>query len=122
MAAFADGIDRFVRWFFNSSPVSMAIESRPSGKGDPPALARSERLLRHGVLAGAAMVALVLLLVFYSVVAGAVDRAAQRRTTPQVDAALSTARPAHRPAAANIARADKPAFAPRSVSYLRSTN
>lgn len=36
MAAFADRIDEFVRWFFNSSPTAMEIEStRQAGEGWP---------------------------------------------------------------------------------------
>lgn len=117
MSAFSEVIDRFVRWFFNSSPTVTEIESLDREPGRVPAL------VEKGVLCGAAVIALILILVFHSVVAGAVDRAAKRHVAPQVDAALSSQRTPHRPVA--IANGDAfraPSFAPRSVSYVRRTN
>jgi len=82
MAAFHDSIDRFVRWFFNSSPTATAIEPRP-----PVPLHLT--LLRHSFVGGVAVAAIVVLVLFYSVVAGAVDRAAERRATTLTEASLS---------------------------------
>jgi hypothetical protein len=39
MTTLTDQIDRFVRWFFNSSPDSMSIEPRPSKPATKPAVA-----------------------------------------------------------------------------------
>jgi hypothetical protein len=75
MAAFNDLIDHFVRWFFNSSPTSMAIEPQAQ-------VPLRQTLLRHGFVGGVAMAAIVVLMVFYSVVVGAVDHAAERRARP----------------------------------------
>lgn len=82
-------------------------------------------LLRHGVLVGA-MLALALLAGFYSVVAGAVDRAAtQRRATVQLEAAAraaADARFAARPVLAVQTQPRMPQrYAPRAVAF-RSTN
>ena len=70
------------------------------------------------------MIALILLMVFYSVVAGAVDRAAKRQRSTQVEAASTSGRTWHRPVAVasggESARAA--AFTPRTVSYVRRTN
>lgn len=69
--------DRFVRWFFNSSPDHTTIQPRaPSGLEQP--------AVRKSALAVAVVLALALLLVFHSVVAGAVERAAQRRAEAEV--------------------------------------
>lgn len=82
MAALIDLVDRFVRWFFNSSPAAMAIEPRVP-------VPIHHALLRHGFVGGVAVAAIVVLMVFYSVVAGAVDRAAERRAATQTVASLS---------------------------------
>lgn len=82
MAAFHDSIDRFVRWFFNSSPTTIAIEPQEL---EPVHLT----ILRHGFVGGVALAAVVVLMVFYSVVAGAVDRAAERRAAALTVAAVS---------------------------------
>jgi hypothetical protein len=82
MAAFHDPIDRFVRWFFNSSPTTMAIEPQAQ---EP----IHHTLLRHGFVGGVAVAAIVVLIVFYSVVAGAVDRAAEKRAATHTEASLS---------------------------------
>ena len=42
MSALTDRIDRFVRWFFNSSPTAMEIEPQESNRAH-----RSERERRH---------------------------------------------------------------------------
>ena len=65
-------VDHFVRWFLDSSPDSGSIEPRVRSGLDQP-------IVRKSALAVAVVVALALLLVFHSVVAGAVERAAQRR-------------------------------------------
>ena len=117
MSASSEIIDRFVRWFFNSSPMVTEIESVGPAPGRVPAL------VEKGVLGGAAVIALILILVFYSVVAGAVDRAAKRHVASQVDAALSSPRAPHRPVAIASGEAFRaPSFSPRSVSYVRRTN
>ncbi len=82
MAAFKDLIDRFVRWFFNSSPTATAIEPQLQ-------VPIHHTLLRHGFVGGVGLAAIVVLMVFYSVVAGAVDRAAERRAAPHTEASLS---------------------------------
>jgi hypothetical protein len=83
-------------------------------------------LLRHGAVGTAAMGAVVLLGLFYSVVAGALDRAdAQRRAAIQLEAAARAAADARfaphpvlaAPAPPRVAQRD----APRSVAF-RSTN
>jgi len=120
MSAFTEAIDRFVRWFFNSSPTVMAIESPDADRAHVPAL------VRKGVVGGAVVIAIVLLMVFYSVVAGAVDQAAKRRVLTQVDVALSSTRSGHRPlAVANVVNVDPyraAALVPRTVSYVRRAN
>ena len=87
---------------------------------NPPA--RSNPLLRHGVAGLSALIALILLGVFYSVVAGAVDRAAtQRRATIQLEAAAKAAadaRFAARPVLAVQAQPRMPQrYAPRTVAF-----
>jgi len=85
-------------------------------------------LLRHGVLGSAVMVALVLLGVFYSVVAGAVDRAnTQRRAAVQLEAAAQAAAEARFAARSVLAVRSQtarvqPRYAPRPVAYVRSVN
>ncbi len=87
-----------------------------------------DALLRRGAMGTAAMVAIVLLCVFHSVVAGAVDRAAQRRATPVGDAtapALLPERRATRGTAAtknNVSAHSSHAFGARNVAYVRSVN
>jgi len=89
---------------------------------------RSPRV-RHGVIGSAALVALILLALFYSVVAGAVDRAAiQRNAALQLEAAAHTAAAARlavpRPVLAvqtQPMRAQQ-RYAPRTVAYVRSVN
>lgn len=83
-------------------------------------------LLRRGVVGTAAMVALILLALFYSVVAGAVDRAAtQRRAAIQLEAAAraaADARFAPRPVLAVQAPSRMAQrYAPRTVAF-RSAN
>ena len=70
-------VDHFVRWFFNSSPNHTSIEPRAaSGFGRP--------VVRKSALAAGVVAALALLLVFHSVVAGAVEHAAQRRAEAEL--------------------------------------
>ena len=85
-------------------------------------------LVRHAVLGSAALAVIILLAVFYSVVAGAVDRAAtQRRATAQLEAAArvaADARFAARPVLAvqtQQTRIQQP-YSPRTVAYVRTTN
>ena len=78
-------------------------------------------LLRHGVIA-AALVAFILLMVFYSVVSGAVDRAAtQRRAAIQLEAAAKAAADARFAARPVLAVQTAPRMAqrytPRPVAY-----
>lgn len=81
-----------------------------------------ESLLQRGALGTGLVVALVLLCVFYSIVAGAVDRAAQRRASLLGEASVS---PAHAKSRAVVAAESNrtssraPAFGTRTVSYLR---
>lgn len=51
-------------------------------------------IVRRSALAAAAVAALALLLIFHSVVAGAVERAAQRRSDALAAVSLNTGRPA----------------------------
>lgn len=86
------------------------------------ALARNA-LVRHGLVGGLAMAALILLCVFYSVVAAAVDRAAERREAKPIAAVVATDRSSQRPPVAiNDRVSATPAFAARAVSYLRPAN
>ena len=85
-------------------------------------------LVRHGVFGSAALIGIILLALFYSVVAGAVDRAAtERRATAQLEAAAraaADARFAARPVLAvqtQPTRVQQP-YAPRTVAYVRATN
>ena len=61
MSALTDRIDRFVRWFFNSSPTTMAIEVDESGRaerakrrhvGKAPAPPKRRGIRRHRSLHG----------------------------------------------------------------------
>jgi hypothetical protein len=79
-------------------------------------------LLRHGVIGGAVMVALILLMVFYSVVTGAVERGAQRRAE-QLEPAAPAYQPSHRPIAVASSRPPATAsFGTRTVSYRQPSN
>ena len=83
-------------------------------------------LLRHGLIGTAGMAALILLAVFYSVVASAVDRAAtERRAAIQLEAAArvaADARFAARPVLAVQAQPRMPQrYSPRTVAF-RPTN
>ncbi|MEO5882197.1 MAG: hypothetical protein ABIQ06_07255 [Caldimonas sp.] len=82
-------------------------------------------LVRNGVLATAALVSLILLGVFYSVVAGAVNRAAtERRATIQLEAAARAAADARFAARTVLAVQSQPRmpqrYTPRAVAYVRS--
>jgi hypothetical protein len=65
---------RFLRWFFNSSPTA-EIDHGDGSRDD----LRPGFLVRHGLLASGALALLVLLVLFYSTVSGAVERAARHR-------------------------------------------
>ncbi len=107
-------IDRYVCWFFNSSPDGTGIDFRSlvrrRGADVPP----HGEIVRRSALVIAVAIALALLGVFYSVVAGAVDRAAVKR----VQAASETVAlrsPARAPA--------HPAYlVARKVSFVRASN
>ena len=82
--------------------------------------------VRRGAIGTAAMAALILLAVFYSVVAGAVDRAAtQRRAAIQLEAAARAAADARFAARPVLAVPTHPRtaqrYAPRTVAF-RSAN
>lgn len=86
-----------------------------------------EALLQRGGVGTALMAALVLLCLFYSIVAGAVDRAAQRRATLVSDAEAVAAQSVHRVSRTNAsaqpnASLRAPAFGTRNVAYVRSVN
>ena len=78
-------------------------------------------LLRRGAIGTCVVAAVALLCVFYSVVAGAVDRAAQRRATQVAEATVSGYRPVVSAAvtAQNNSSFRGAAFGPRTVSYVR---
>ena len=121
MSMLADQIDVFVRWFFNVSPTTTLIE--PSLDRKETGTLERHPLLRTGVVGSAVVIALILLSVFYSVVAGAVDRAAQRRTEARLEASAVAQRTSHRPAlAVQVQPARPPAYAPRTVAFVRSVN
>jgi hypothetical protein len=88
MGSSTDRLDRFVRWFFNSSPVDTMIV--PVASAQPASPFEQPGWVRHSAFGGAVIGALILLVVFYSVVAGAVEHAAIRRTqaAEQANAAL----------------------------------
>ena len=82
--------------------------------------------VRRGAIGTAAMAALILLAVFYSVVAGAVERAAtQRRAAIQLEAAARAAADAGFAARPALAVQAQPRmaqrYAPRTVAF-RSAN
>lgn len=86
-------------------------------------------LVRHGIFGSAALIGIILLAVFYAVVAGAVDRAAtQRRAAAQLEAAAraaADARFAARPVLAAVQTQQvrlQQRFAPRTVAYVRASN
>lgn len=68
-------LDRFVRWFFNSSPMGEMIEPHASERWAVP---KRPFWVRRVALGGAMICALVVLAVFYSVVAAAVERASAK--------------------------------------------
>lgn len=96
MTTFTQRLDRFVRWFFNSSPTSNEIV--PTVSPQRPGLTTVDRpvWLSRSAFGGAALGALILLAVFYSVVVGAVERGASRhadatehaRASPQLVAPM----------------------------------
>jgi hypothetical protein len=107
-------IDRSVRWFFDSSPSGEVIGGRSRAPRFGAELMPHGEIVRRSVLAFAAAVALGLLGVFYSVVAGAVDRAAIKRARTPPDSVAWRA-PARAPA--------QPAyFAAGKVSLARASN
>jgi hypothetical protein len=121
MSMLAAQIDRFVRWFFNVSPTTTSIE--PRLQPEPTDTLERHPLLRNGVMGSAVVIALILLAVFYSVVAGAVDRAAQRRTDARLEASALALRTSHRPVLAVPVQAARPSiYVPRTVAYVRSVN
>jgi len=84
-------------------------------------------VVRHAILGGAALLAVILLAVFTSVVSAAVDRGAARaRAALQLEAAARAAADARFAARPVLAVQSQPRmaqrYAPRSVSYVRSTN
>jgi hypothetical protein len=72
MSALAERFDRFVRWFFISSPTTL-VESRATTVAD-----ESSWLRRIAIAAGVA-IAMVILVIFYAVVSAAVEHAANHR-------------------------------------------
>ncbi len=78
-------------------------------------------LLRRGAIGTGVVAAVVLLCVFYSIVAAAVDHAAQRRSTQHSEATVPAYRPVVRAAAPaqNNAPYRGAAFGPRTVAYVR---
>lgn len=82
MAALNDEIDGFVRWFFNSSPTTTVIEPQES-------VPMYITLRRHGFVGGVAVAAIIVLMIFYSVVASSVDRAAEHRASALTIATVS---------------------------------
>lgn len=86
-----------------------------------------DALLQGGGVGTALLAALVLLCVFYSIVAGAVDRAAQRRASLVSEAAVPEAQSMHRvshaatPTQTNVS-SRAPAFGARNVGYVRYVN
>ena len=121
MSMLADQIDRFVRWFFNVSPTTESI--LPSLQPEPTDKLERHPLLRNGMVGSAVVIALFLLSVFYSVVAGAVDRAAQQRMSARLEASAVALRTSHRPVLAVQAQPARPsAYAPRTVAFVRPAN
>jgi branched-subunit amino acid ABC-type transport system permease component len=86
MTTMTDRIDHFVRWFFNSSPEQTAIEPTRS-------MGFTEPAIRRSAIVFAAVAAFVLLLLFHSVVAGAVERAAAHRRADAELVGLQAASP-----------------------------
>jgi hypothetical protein len=85
-----------------------------------------EALLQRGGVGTALMAAIVLLCVFYSIVTGAVDRAAQRRASlvSEAEAAAQSVRRVGRSNAPPQTNAPlrAPAFGARNVAYVRFVN
>ncbi len=78
-------------------------------------------LLRRGGIGTGVVAAVALLCVFYAIVAGAVDHAAQRRSTRLGEATVPAYRPVVRTAgsAQNNSLSRGAALGPRTVSYVR---
>ncbi len=81
-------------------------------------------IVRHAAFGAATLAALILLAVFYSVVHGAVDRAAAKaRATMQLEAAARAAEDARFAARPVLAVQSQPRlplrYAPRTISYVR---
>jgi hypothetical protein len=107
-------IDRFVRWFFDSSPQGQMIGRPWRAPRRSAELSPHGEIVRRSALAFGAAVAVALLGVFYSVVAGAVDRAAVKRAQAVTETAAWRA-PTRAPA--------PPAyFAAGKVSLARASN
>ena len=84
-------------------------------------------IVRQALLGAAAVTALILLAVFHSIVSGAVERAAAKtRAAMQLEAAARAAADARFAARPVLAVQPQPRlpqrYAPRPVSYVRSTN
>lgn len=77
-------------------------------------------LIRRSTVGSGLVAALALLCIFYSIVAGAVDRAAQRRATLLSEATTEAYRPAVRATARSNLATRAVAFSARNVSYVRS--
>lgn len=113
MATLTARIDRFVRWFLDFSPQGQVIGNRwrVPGSAEP---SPHQEIVRRSALAFGAAVAVALLGLFYSVVAGAVDRAAVRRSHAVIETVAWRA-----PARASA----PPAYlAARKVSFARASN
>jgi hypothetical protein len=80
-------------------------------------------LVRRAALGGGLLCAFVLLVVFYTTVAGAVERAAVRHMTPAdpVDAAAVAQRPSARLTAAVAPQSAIRTIGTRAVSYTQPT-
>jgi hypothetical protein len=114
MAMLTAGIDRFVRWFFDSSPEGEVIGGRSGGPRRSAELSPHGEIARRSALVIAAAIAIALLGVFYSVVAGAVDRAAIKRSQAGAETV------AWRGPARGLAQPAN--FAARKVSLARASN
>lgn len=81
-----------------------------------------DALVRRSTLVTGIVVAVALLGLFYSIVAGAVDRAAQHRATQLGEAAAPAYKPVARAAVGVPSNASYhgAAFSARNVSYVRS--
>jgi hypothetical protein len=107
-------IDRFVRWFFDTSPRGQMIGGRWHVPRRSDGVSAHEEVVRRRALVLGTAIAVALLGIFYSVVAGAVDRAAVRRAHAVTETVAWRA-PDRAPA--------QPAyFAARKVSLARASN